>query len=73
MLPRKVAGADDPDIDKGNRSSHSRIESTQHSAPGAVCVHAFVDANHAGNVVTRRSHSGIIICVNNSPVIWCSE
>ena len=26
-----------------------------------VSIHAFVDANHAGNVVTRRSHSGIII------------
>jgi hypothetical protein len=23
----------------------------------------FVDANHAGNKVTRRSHTGIIICV----------
>ena len=35
-----------------------------------VTIHAFVDANHAGNVVTRRSHSGIIIFVNNAPIIW---
>jgi len=36
----------------------------------AVSIHAFVDANHAGNVVTRRSHSGIIIFVNNAPILW---
>ena len=28
----------------------------------------FVDANHAGNVITRRPHTGIIIFVNNAPV-----
>ena len=39
----------------------------------SVSIHAFVDANHAGNVVTRRSHSGIIIYVNNAPIIWFSK
>ena len=39
---------------------------------GIPSIHAFVDTNHAGNVVTRRSHSGIIIYVNNSPIIWFS-
>ena len=39
----------------------------------SVSTHAFVDANHAGNVVTRRSHSGIIIYVNNAPIIWFSK
>jgi hypothetical protein len=38
-----------------------------------VTIHAFVDANHAGNVVTRRSHTGIIIFVQNAPVIWFSK
>jgi hypothetical protein len=33
----------------------------------------FVDANHAGNVVTRRSHSGILIYVMNAPIIWFSK
>ena len=28
-----------------------------------IKISAFVDANHAGNVVTRQSHSGIIIFV----------
>jgi hypothetical protein len=31
---------------------------------------AFVDADHAGNQVTRRSHSGILIYCNSSPIIW---
>ena len=31
-----------------------------------VTMHCFVDANHAGNKVTRRSHTGIIILLNNS-------
>ena len=35
-----------------------------------TCV---VDSDHAGNVVTRRSHTGIIIFINNAPVIWFSK
>ena len=38
-----------------------------------VTISCFVDANHAGNVVTRRSHSGIIIFVQNAPIIWFSK
>ena len=38
-----------------------------------VTISAFVDANHAGNVVTRRSHTGIIIFVQNAPIIWFSK
>ena len=37
-----------------------------------VRISAFVDANHAGNVVTRRSHSGIIIFVQNDSIIRLS-
>jgi hypothetical protein len=33
----------------------------------------FVDANHAGNVVTRRSHTGVLIYVMNAPIIWFSK
>jgi hypothetical protein len=39
----------------------------------AVTTSCFVDANHAGNVVTRRSHSGILIYVQNAPIIWYSK
>ncbi len=31
-----------------------------------VTISTFVDSDHAGNVVTRRSHSGIFIFVNNA-------
>ena len=36
-------------------------------------ITCFVDSVHAGNVVTRRSHTGIIIFLNNAPVIWFSK
>ena len=39
----------------------------------AVSMSAFVDANHAGNVVTRRSHTGIIIFLQNAPILWYSK
>ena len=39
----------------------------------AVRLNCFVDANHAGNVVTRRSHTGILIFVQNALIIWFSK
>ncbi len=39
-----------------------------------VSISCFVDANHAWNVITRRSHTGIIIYgVQNAPIIWFSK
>ena len=38
-----------------------------------VDISAFVDADHAGNKVTRRSHTGIIIYCNTSPIVWFSK
>ena len=38
-----------------------------------VYIRCYVDANHSGNLLTRRSHTGIIIFVNNSPIIWYSK
>ena len=38
-----------------------------------VVIKAYVDANHAGNMANRRSHSGIIIYVNNTPIICYSK
>ena len=35
-----------------------------------VVIKAYVDANHAVNMADRRSHSGIIIYINNVPIIW---
>ena len=38
-----------------------------------IQINLFVDADHAGNVVTRRSHTGIIIFLNMSPISWYSK
>jgi hypothetical protein len=38
-----------------------------------VTMSASGDANHAGNVITRRSHSGMFIFVQNAPIIWFSK
>ena len=34
---------------------------------------AYVDASHAANKMTRRSHTGFIIFVNRAPIIWYSK
>lgn len=34
---------------------------------------AFVDASHASNKITRRSHTGFVIFLNRAPVIWYSK
>ena len=38
-----------------------------------VDINVFVDADHSGNRITRRSHTGIIIMVNMAPVVWYSK
>ena len=48
-----------------------------HNIPEArgeeVDITVFVDAGHAGNKITRRSYTGIIIYVNMTPIIWFSK
>jgi hypothetical protein len=38
-----------------------------------VCLSSFVDANHASNVITRRSHSEIFEFVNNALIAAFSK
>jgi hypothetical protein len=38
-----------------------------------ILMSCFVDADHAGNRITRRSHTGIIIFCNRAPIIWYSK
>ena len=38
-----------------------------------VITTAFVDASHASNKKTRRSHTGYIIFINRAPVLWYSK
>ena len=33
----------------------------------------FVDTNHAGEYLTRRSWTGFIVMLNNSPIYWHSK
>jgi hypothetical protein len=39
----------------------------------AVVMSCFVDADHAGNKITRRSHTGVIIFCNRAPILWFSK
>jgi len=39
----------------------------------SVITYGYVDADHARDLTTRRSHSGIILFVNSSPVMWYSK
>ena len=36
-------------------------------------INYFVDADHAGDVVSRRSHTGIIVFANRAPIVWYSK
>ena len=38
-----------------------------------VVMSTFVDADHAGCKATRRSHTGVLIYLNNSPILWFSK
>jgi Reverse transcriptase (RNA-dependent DNA polymerase) len=52
-------------------------EPVPHNAPPPrgpeVQINFFVDADHAGNKITRRSHTGVLIYVNSSPILWYSK
>ncbi|KAI2507356.1 Reverse transcriptase (RNA-dependent DNA polymerase) [Fragilaria crotonensis] len=39
----------------------------------SVTTTAFVDASHAANKVTRRSHSGYVVFINRAPIVWYSK
>jgi hypothetical protein len=38
-----------------------------------VSMTCFVDADHAGCKLTRRSHTGVVIFVNRAPILWFSK
>ena len=39
----------------------------------AVSTHCFVDSDHAGNTVTRRSQTSLLLFVNCAPIVWYSK
>jgi hypothetical protein len=38
-----------------------------------VQMHVFVDSDHAGDKVTRRSRTRVLIYLNKAPIIWYSK
>ena len=38
-----------------------------------VSTHCFLDSDYAGDKVTRRSQTGILIFVNRAPIVWYSK
>ena len=54
---------------------------TEEAVPGgmppprgeSVSMHCFVDSDHAGNTVTRRSQTGLLLFVNRAPIVWYSK
>ena len=38
-----------------------------------VKLHVFVDADHAGDSITRRSRTGVLIYLNAAPILWYSK
>ena len=39
----------------------------------SVSMHCFIDADHAGNTVTRRSQTSLLLFVNRAPIVWSSK
>ena len=39
----------------------------------SVSTHCFLDSDHAGNTVTRRSQTGLLLFVNRAPIAWYSK
>ncbi len=41
---------------------------------GDVCtLTCYVDADHARDVITRRSVTGVLVLLNNTPITWISK
>ena len=56
------------------RDAKERLPSDSPKPRGnMVSTHCFVDSDHAGDKVMKRSQMGILIFVNRSPVLWYSK
>ena len=80
VLDNKVIRMNESAFNKANwkESIYGDVcEEMPHNAPeplgNPITMTCFVDANHAGEHGTRRSHTGFIIYLNNAPVDWYSK
>jgi hypothetical protein len=73
-----------PDIDERRFKTHDWFdfygdvkEAIPLNAPEprgkGVTTNCFVDADHAGDRLTRRSQTGVLIFVNRAPILWFSK
>jgi hypothetical protein len=75
---------DDSVVDWSNKFPHKKVDWTDFyqdakepitaNTPEArgreAQLNCFVDADHAGNKVTRRSQTGALIFMNRAPILW---
>lgn len=58
-------------------SEEERKEKLPPNAPGprgkGFVIRCYVDADHAGDSVTRKSRTGFMVYLNNAPVYWYSK
>ncbi len=56
---------------------HDAKEPMPHQVPEprgrSRIISSFVDASHAANKITRRSHTGYVIFLNRLPIVWYSK
>lgn len=72
--PKMFTGNETYDFCEFYRDAEEQLPSNMPKPRGRkVTTTAFVDASHAANKVTRRSHTGYIIFVNRVPIIQYSN
>ena len=72
--PNMFTGNEPHDFREFYRDAEEQLPNNMPKPRGRrVTMTAFVDASHAANKVTRRSHTGYIIFVNKAPIIWYSK
>ena len=67
---------DFPDYDWENHYCHYKEEIPDNIPEPLgleMVIRAFVDADHAGDQLTRQSRTGFIILVNSAPIYWLSR
>mmetsp|Transcript_53440 Transcript_53440/g.130084 ORF Transcript_53440/g.130084 Transcript_53440/m.130084 type:complete len:377 (-) Transcript_53440:80-1210(-) len=42
-------------------------------SPDTICMIGYLDADHAGEQLTRRSRTGYIMMLNSAPILWFSK
>ena len=72
--PSSFIGSTAEDFKEQYRGAEEEIPQDAPEALGrSVIMTAFVDASHAADKITRRSHTGYIIFVNRAPIVWFSK